>query len=77
MTKKTFEGFKESDWIVEQSKTNGYAAVGGSDKVCSHKGYKVKIPYLKWIEFAEKETAKGNIQKQCKNCLRWFFPSEF
>ena len=48
-----------------------------SDKVCSHKGDKVKMPYLEWIEFAESETAKGNKQIECMTCLRWFWPSEF
>jgi len=35
------------------------------------------VNYLGTIEIAEKRRKKGEKQKQCPDCKRWFFEDEF
>ena len=48
-----------------------------SDKVCSHKGDYVMRSYLEFMEFIKNETANGRFQKQCPDCQKYYFPSEY
>lgn len=42
---------------------------------CKHK--KKERGYIQWMRFAEEQTEKGEVQKQCPVCKLWFFPSEY
>jgi len=68
---------KLEDNLVYNIKALSIPVVIGSAKLCSHKCDDDKLPYLKYMDFVKSENAKGNVQKQCNNCKRWFFPSEF
>ena len=51
-------------------------SVVSSATECRHNSRQEKYNYIKWIEFAESEVAKGNKQTQCSKCKKWYFPSE-
>lgn len=36
-----------------------------------------ELPYLKWFEWAENKYRKGEMQKQCPKCKRWYFKEEY
>ncbi len=44
---------------------------------CNHKPMNKSLGYVAWMEWAELETKKGHIQKQCKNCGKWLFKIEY
>jgi len=50
-------------------------ALSNKEKCTKHKP--VKLPYLKWIDWAEKKFRQGEKQKKCSKCGHWFFKEEF
>lgn len=41
---------------------------------CKHK--KSPLSYIKWVEYADSNYARGIEQTQCPKCKLWLFPDE-
>jgi len=66
----------EAQTELNQAKQLLIQRVVSSAVECRHNSQQEKLNYLKWVEFAESEVAKGNKQTQCSKCKKWYFPSE-
>ena len=44
--------------------------------VCDKQRAKPIEDYLKWFDDAEKRTKRGEIQSQCTECKKWFWPKK-
>jgi hypothetical protein len=40
------------------------------------KTHKRETSYMAWVKYAEDKKAKGETQKQCPICGRWYFKDE-
>ncbi len=47
---------------------------GSKKEKCYHN--LIKLPYLKWCDYAERNIRRGKEQYQCDKCGLWLFPEE-
>ena len=46
-------------------------------EVCKkHKPMNKKLGYLTWMDWADRKTKQGHIQRQCPECKKWLFKCE-
>lgn len=51
-------------------------AISTKDACEKHKPMNVKLGYVEWTNWADKKTRQGHIQKQCKDCGKYYFKCE-
>jgi hypothetical protein len=49
---------------------------GDAVKCADHQTRDKKLGYIQWMFRAQESQRKGHRQRQCGECLRWFFPWE-